>query len=62
MRSIAILLFIVSFFLCSYSRSPAQDKIVLPVTYSALNANMLSLWVGKDAGYFGRWSPAEIIG
>ena len=24
----------------------------MPITYSALNANMLSLWVGKDAGYF----------
>ncbi len=52
MRQASILLFVVSFFLCSYSRSPAQDKIGLPITYSALNANMLSLWVGKDAGYF----------
>jgi len=30
----------------------AEDKLVLPVTYSATNANMLSLWVGKDTGYF----------
>jgi len=52
MRPISILLFVVSFLLCGYSRSLAQDKIVLPITYSALNANMLSLWVGKDAGYF----------
>src|SRR5437773_12081940 len=51
MRPISILLFVASFFLCSYSKSLAQDKIVLPITYSALNANMLSLWVGKDAGY-----------
>jgi NitT/TauT family transport system substrate-binding protein len=52
MKLVSILLFVVSVFLCSYSGSPAQDKIVLPVTYSALNTNMLSLWVGKDAGYF----------
>src|SRR4030095_3890943 len=52
MRLISILLFVVSFFLCSYSRSLPQDKIVLPITYSAINANMLSLWVGKDGGYF----------
>jgi NitT/TauT family transport system substrate-binding protein len=38
--------------LCGYSNSIAQDKITLPVTYSATNANMLSLWVGKEAGYF----------
>lgn len=30
----------------------AEDKLVLPVTYSATNANMLTLWVAKDAGYF----------
>src|SRR6266542_4870071 len=52
MRPISILLFVAGFFLCSYSRSLAQDKIVLPITYSALNANMLSLWVAKDGGYF----------
>ena len=52
MKQVSTLLFGVSFFLCGYSKSLAQDKIVLPITYSALNANMLSLWVGKDAGYF----------
>jgi hypothetical protein len=52
MKQVSTLLFGVSFFLCSYSKSLAQYKIVLPITYSALNANMLSLWVGKDAGYF----------
>src|SRR5918994_6203645 len=51
MRQVAIVL-VISFFLCSSSNSPAQDRTVLPVTYSATNANMLSLWVGKDAGYF----------
>jgi NitT/TauT family transport system substrate-binding protein len=30
----------------------AEEKLVLPVTYSATNANMLTLWVAKDAGYF----------
>src|SRR5262249_52053494 len=30
----------------------ADEKLVLPVTYSATNANMLTLWVAKDAGYF----------
>jgi NitT/TauT family transport system substrate-binding protein len=38
--------------ICAASHSAAQDKLVLPVTYSATNANMLSLWVAKDAGYF----------
>src|SRR6201988_2381923 len=44
--------FIVAFFLCDYAKSSAQEKTALPVTYSATNANMLSLWVAKDAGYF----------
>jgi NitT/TauT family transport system substrate-binding protein len=44
--------FIVAFFLCGYAQSSAQEKTSLPVTYSATNANMLSLWVAKDAGYF----------
>jgi NitT/TauT family transport system substrate-binding protein len=52
MKKISILSLVVSLFLCSYSKPFAQEKIVLPVTYSATNANMLSLWVGKDAGYF----------
>lgn len=38
--------------LCCGAKLAAQDKLVLPVTYSATNANMLSLWVAKDAGYF----------
>ena len=50
MRKTSIVLFAVSFLLCGHAKSPAQDKIVLPVTYSATNANMLSLWVAKDAG------------
>jgi NitT/TauT family transport system substrate-binding protein len=33
-------------------RALGQEKTALPVTYSATNANMLSLWVAKDAGYF----------
>jgi len=45
-------LFIVVFFLCVHAKSSAQEKTSLPVTYSATNANMLSLWVAKDAGYF----------
>ena len=52
MGQISIFLFVVSLILCGYSNSLAQDKMVLPITYSAINANMLSLWVGKDAGYF----------
>ncbi|HYT58340.1 MAG TPA: ABC transporter substrate-binding protein [Verrucomicrobiae bacterium] len=48
----SIILFVFSLVLCGYSKSLAQDKIVLPVTYSATNANMLSLWVAKDGGYF----------
>jgi NitT/TauT family transport system substrate-binding protein len=52
MRKKSINLLIVSLILCCYSKSPAQERTVLPVTYSAINANMLSLWVGKDGGYF----------
>jgi NitT/TauT family transport system substrate-binding protein len=52
MRKSSILLFVLNLVLCGYSKSLAEDKIVLPVTYSATNANMLSLWVAKDAGYF----------
>jgi ABC-type nitrate/sulfonate/bicarbonate transport system substrate-binding protein len=52
MRKISTVLFAVSFFLCGYSSLLAQEKTLLPVTYSATNANMLSLWVAKDAGYF----------
>ncbi|HJU60518.1 MAG TPA: ABC transporter substrate-binding protein [Candidatus Binatia bacterium] len=52
MRKKSINLLIVSLILCCYSKSPAQERTVLPVTYSAINANMLSLWVGRDGGYF----------
>jgi NitT/TauT family transport system substrate-binding protein len=52
MRNKSINVVIVSLILCCYSKSPAQERTVLPVTYSAINANMLSLWVGKDGGYF----------
>lgn len=47
--SILLLFLVLS---CSARNLSAQDKLVLPVTYSATNANMLSLWVAKDAGYF----------
>src|SRR5215468_7440508 len=52
MRQISVLLLVVSLIFGGYSKSLAQDKMVLPITYSAINANMLTLWVGKDAGYF----------
>jgi NitT/TauT family transport system substrate-binding protein len=52
MKKSSILVFVLTFLLCGHSQAPAEDKIVLPVTYSATNANMLSLWVAKDAGYF----------
>ena len=45
------LVFIVAFFLGGGAQSSAQEKTTLPVTYSATNANMLSRWVAKDAGY-----------
>src|ERR1041384_505905 len=51
MRRRATLLFLV-FAFAAAAELRAQDKVVLPITYSAINANMLSLWVGKDAGYF----------
>ena len=49
-KSISLLFFV--FALTAAPEARAQDKIVLPVTYSATNANMLTLWVAKDAGYF----------
>jgi NitT/TauT family transport system substrate-binding protein len=52
MKNSSVLVVVLGFLLFGHSPSPAQDKIVLPVTYSATNANMLSLWVAKDAGYF----------
>ena len=52
MRKTSLVLFAVSFLLYAHSRPLAQEKTLLPVTYSATNANMLTLWVGKDAGYF----------
>ena len=52
MRKTSLVLFAVSFLLYAHSRLLAQEKTLLPVTYSATNANMLSLWVDKDAGYF----------
>jgi NitT/TauT family transport system substrate-binding protein len=51
MRKYSILVFLFSV-LFGGAKLAAQDKLVLPVTYSATNANMLTLWVGKDAGYF----------
>jgi NitT/TauT family transport system substrate-binding protein len=52
MKKTSIVLFVSTLVFCGHLQSPAQDKIILPVTYSAINANMLSLWVAKDAGYF----------
>ena len=52
MRKTPLLVFTVIFLFCGCARSLAQKKAILPVTYSATNANMLSLWVAKDAGYF----------
>jgi len=49
-KSISLLFFV--FALAAAPEARAQGKIVLPVTYSATNANMLTLWVAKDAGYF----------
>ena len=51
MRKCLILSLLLSLFFGG-AKLAAQDKLVLPVTYSATNANMLSLWVAKDAGYF----------
>jgi NitT/TauT family transport system substrate-binding protein len=52
MRKCSILLLLLSLLFGGGVKLAAQDKLVLPVTYSATNANMLTLWVGKDAGYF----------
>lgn len=45
------LLTFVSMLLCPLSPLPAQEKS-LYVLYSGINANYLSLWLAKDAGYF----------
>src|SRR5262245_22003032 len=50
MRQISILLLVLSLIFGGHSKSLAQDKIVPPITYSAIDARMLSRWVGKDAG------------
>src|ERR687891_1032245 len=52
MRTLSKLLSLVICLLFSHPNILAEDKLVLPVTFSAFNANMLSLWVGKDVGYF----------
>jgi NitT/TauT family transport system substrate-binding protein len=52
MKTVSMLLSIIIFLLSSHPKVLAQEKVVLPVTFSAFNANMFSLWVGKEAGYF----------
>src|SRR5438034_1850138 len=52
MRTFSTLLSLVIWLFCAHPKVLAEDKLMLPVTFSAFNANMLSLWVGKDAGYF----------
>jgi NitT/TauT family transport system substrate-binding protein len=47
-----ILFFVLLLAVLAAAELRAQEKLVLPVTYSATNANMLTLWVAKDAGYF----------
>ncbi|HEY6200296.1 MAG TPA: ABC transporter substrate-binding protein [Candidatus Binatia bacterium] len=47
-----ILLFLLLLPVLAAAELRAEEKLVLPVTYSATNANMLTLWVAKDAGYF----------
>jgi NitT/TauT family transport system substrate-binding protein len=52
MKKFVMLGFTLAFFLCAGARTSAQDKFVLPVSYSAPSAAMLPLWVAKDARYF----------
>ena len=52
MRTVSVAFSLVIFLFSGQPKVLAQEKVVLPVTFSAFNANMLSLWVGKDAGYF----------
>ena len=52
MRTFSAVLSLVIWLFSAHPKVLAEDKLVLPVTFSAFNANMLSLWVGKDAGYF----------
>src|SRR5438105_1555295 len=52
MKTPSTFLAVAIFLLFSQANLRADDKLVLPVTFSAFNANMLSLWVAKDAGYY----------
>jgi NitT/TauT family transport system substrate-binding protein len=52
MKTPSTFLAVAIFLLFSHANLRAEEKVVLPVTFSAFNANMLSLWVAKDAGYF----------
>ena len=52
MKTFSALFSLVIWLFSAHPTVLAQDKLVLPVTFSAFNANMLSLWVGKDGGYF----------
>jgi ABC-type nitrate/sulfonate/bicarbonate transport system substrate-binding protein len=52
MRTRSTFLAAAIFLVFSHATIRAEEKVVLPVTFSAFNANMLSLWVAKDAGYF----------
>ena len=47
-RLFGVLLFLL--ILCPSSR--AQERVPLVVNYTAINANMLNLWVGKESGAF----------
>lgn len=51
MRSTLVVLF-TALFLTIANGARAQTQAPLVVNYAAINANMLNLWVGKEANYF----------
>src|SRR5437870_1221277 len=53
MRTFSVVLSLVIWLFSAHPKVLAEDKLVLPVTFSAFNASMLSLWVGEAAGYCG---------
>lgn len=52
MAKLGILIWLVVFLSLSPGKVAAEEKRPLVVVYSSINANFLSLWVGKEAGYF----------
>jgi ABC-type nitrate/sulfonate/bicarbonate transport system substrate-binding protein len=47
-----LLILLAALFLTISNGVHAQPQAPLVVNYAAINANMLNLWIGKEANYF----------